>query len=255
MNASKKKRLLVLAVLAVVIGVAYYAYRRYGQPEFRYAGTLEATTIEIPARVATVIDSIPVREGDAIKKGQSLASLDCQEIRLAARLALDNFERAQKLRRAGAVSEEAFDQMQNRKQDSDTRLSWCEITSPVDGTVLNRYLEPSEWVNPGTKILSVADLSEVWAYIYVPQEVMSKLKVGSKVAGVLPELGERPFEGVIRKINEEAEFTPKNVQTQAERTRLVFGVKVAFANPSRDLKPGMTIEVPLQSEINSSRGE
>jgi HlyD family secretion protein len=63
----------------------------------------------------------------------------------------------------------------------------------------------------------------------------------------LPELNNREFDGKIIKINDEAEFTPKNVQTRSERERLVFGVKVSFlgANDQEILKPGMTIEVKL----------
>jgi HlyD family secretion protein len=68
-----------------------------------------------------------------------------------------------------------------------------------------------------------------------------------KLKGYLPELNSREFDGKIIKINEEAEFTPKNVQTRSERTRLVFGVKVSFfdSNAEEILKPGMTIEVNL----------
>ena len=55
----------------------------------------------------------------------------------------------------------------------------------------------------------------------------------------------KPFDGQIISIRNEAEFTPKNVQTRDERTRLVYGVKVQFQNPTRILKPGMTIEVKL----------
>jgi len=65
------------------------------------------------------------------------------------------------------------------------------------------------------------------------------------VKALAPELGMREFKGVITVINDKAEFTPKNVQTRKERTRLVFGVKITFQNPDRILKPGMTLEVSL----------
>jgi HlyD family secretion protein len=56
---------------------------------------------------------------------------------------------------------------------------------------------------------------------------------------------EKKFPGTIALIRDEAEFTPKNVQTRSERTRLVYGVKLVFPNPEGILKPGMTIEVKL----------
>jgi HlyD family secretion protein len=65
------------------------------------------------------------------------------------------------------------------------------------------------------------------------------------VNGYLPEAGDRAFPGRISVIYSEAEFTPKNVQTRSERTRLVFAVKVSFPNPDETLKPGMTVEVEL----------
>ncbi len=69
-------------------------------------------------------------------------------------------------------------------------------------------MEPGEWANPGTKLLSVANLDRIFAYIYVPQEIMSKLSVGQKLDGFIPELDEH-FPGSIQPINSEAEFTLK----------------------------------------------
>ncbi len=66
--------------------------------------------------------------------------------------------------------------------------------------------------------------------------------------GMLPEAQNKKFPGRIIKISEEAEFTPKNVQTRAERTRLVYGIKVRFDNPDLILKSGMTIESTLLNE-------
>jgi HlyD family secretion protein len=137
--------------------------------------------------------------------------------------------------------------MRNQRDDTDVRLAWCSIASPIEGKVLSRYHEPGEWVTPGTKILTLANVRDIWAYIYVPQPRVASLSPGMKLKGYLPELGNREFDGTILKISDEAEFTPKNVQTQAERERLVFGVKVSFrdVNAEEILKPGMTIEVEL----------
>ena len=100
-------------------------------------------------------------------------------------------------------------------------------------------------VNPGTRLFTMANLDEPYAYIYVPQPLIAKLSLGQKLTGYLPELGMRPFEGSIVQIGEQAEFTPKNVQTRDERTRLVFAVKVLFKNDGSVLKPGMSIEVKI----------
>ncbi|MBV2167259.1 MAG: efflux RND transporter periplasmic adaptor subunit, partial [Bdellovibrio sp.] len=122
------------------------------------------------------------------------------------------------------------------------RRQWCEIKSPLRGTVLTTYFEPGEMVGPGSKLLTIGNLDEVYAYFYLPHDEISHLKLQQEVTAFLPELEKKPFSGVISFINPEAEFTPKNVQTREERTRLVYGVKVSFQNPEGVLKPGMTLE-------------
>lgn len=238
------KKLVIAIAGVLIISICFLISKLFFTQPFKYAGTIEVTRIDLPARVSTTIESIFVQEGDTIQKNQILSKLSCEDIFLQQKLAAENYERAVNLKRAGSISKESFDLFQNKKQDADIRKGWCEIKSPVNGVVLTRFLEPSEWVNPGTKLLTVADVSDLWAYFYVPQVVMSHLRVGNEVMGEVPEL-DRKFPGKITKINNEAEFTPKNVQTQSERTRLIFGIKVQFRTNDLVLKPGMTIESSL----------
>lgn len=240
------KKAIIAVIAVIVIGVAAATYLLLEKP-FRYAGTLEATKVDLSARLAAAIDQVRFHEGDRVKQGETLVILACEDYKIAARLAHENYNRSLKLSKIGSVSAETMDQMRNQRDDADVRLSWCSIESPIDGKVLSRYHEPGEWAVPGTKIVTLANIRDIWAYIYVPQPIVAKLSPGMKLKGYLPELDNREFDGAILKINDEAEFTPKNVQTQAERERLVFGVKVSFrdANAEEILKPGMTIEVEL----------
>ena len=150
--------------------------------------------------------------------------------------------------KSGGLPKEAFDLSLKNKQEADLKWSWCEITSPIDGRILTNFMDNNEWVMPGMKLVSVADLSHVWAYIYVEQPMLSQLKLGMSVEGSIPELAQGTFSGKIIKINDEAEFTPKNVQTREERSRLVFGIKIQFENKEQVLKPGMSIEVRLPED-------
>ncbi|MFL6653546.1 MAG: efflux RND transporter periplasmic adaptor subunit [Sulfurifustis sp.] len=241
------RRIIAAVVALVVVSAAAYAAFVVWQKPFRYAGTLEATKVDLSARLAAAIDQVRVQEGARVKARDRLVTLSCEDYKIAARLANENWERSRRLAKIGSVTQETLDQVRNRKEDADVRLAWCAIDSPIDGKVLSRYHEPGEWVSPGTKILTLANVRDIWAYIYVPQPLVAQLSPGMKLKGYLPELGDRVFEGVVVKINDEAEFTPKNVQTRQERERLVFGVKVSFrdANAEEILKPGMTIEVEL----------
>ena len=240
----KKRVILVVAALAACAAAAKLIF--FNKP-FLYAGTLEATKVDLAARLASTIAQVAPQEGDRVTKDEEVVRLVCDDVKVAADLAGINYERSLRLFKSGTISPDAMDQVRNRKDDSDVRLSWCSIRSPLDGVVLSRYHEPGEMVGPGTKLLTLANIKDIWAYIYVPQPAVAKLQPGEKLTGYLPELGMRAFQGTILKINDEAEFTPKNVQTRAERERLVFGVKVSFlgSNEAEVLKPGMTVEVAL----------
>jgi HlyD family secretion protein len=238
-----KKKIIPLVLIAVVGSLIFLKLRNSG--EFRYAGTIEATEVDLSARISGVIDSYGAREGEPVKKGQVIAALDCADLKLAAGIAADDFKRAEELYAGGSVSKENYDRLKYRRDDSALKVDWCSVKSPSAGRLLYAYREKGELVAPGTKLATVADLSEVWAYIYVPHDALAALKTGMELKGCLPEAGDKQFPGRVAVIYPEAEFTPKNVQTRKERTRLVFAVKVAFPNPEEMLKPGMTIEVEL----------
>lgn len=237
-----KKIIPVLIIAAVAAGI-YLKVRDGG--EFRYAGTIEATETDLSARVGGVIERYGAREGEPVKKGQTVAELDCADLKLAADIAARDFDRAEELYKAGSVSRENYDRLKYKRDDTALKAGWCSVKSPVDGRLLYAYREKGELVAPGTKLATVADLSEVWAYIYVPHDGLVKLSHGMEVAGYLPEAGDRKITGRVSVIYPEAEFTPKNVQTRKERTRLVYAVKVSFPNPDGLLKPGMTLEARL----------
>jgi HlyD family secretion protein len=233
--------LVLLAAVALTIKLIFFP------GSFRYAGTLESTRVDLSSRLSSSIANVTVQEGDHVAQNQELVHFVCDDVKVASDFANSNYERNLKLFKAGTVSPENMDLYKNRKEDADVRLSWCTIRSPINGTVLSRYHEPGEWVTPGTKLLTLANIRDIWAYIYVAQPDVAQLKIGEELIGRLPELGDREFKGKIIKINSEAEFTPKNVQTRNERERLVYGVKVSFlgSNEQEILKPGMTIEIEL----------
>lgn len=239
---------LLLVLIVVLVGIAV-KFLLYPTP-FVYAGTLEATKVDLSAQLPSLIASVKVDEGDHVSEGELLVALSCDDFLLSAKLAKQNFERVEKLVKSGSATVENLDQLKNAKEQAELKVKWCSLVSPISGTVLSRYHEPGEWASPGLKLLTLANVRDIWTFIYVPEPEVSKLKVGAKVKGLVPELPTQEFEGTIVKINAEAEFTPKNVQTQSERTRLVYGVKVSFlgANEQEVLKPGMTIEVRLPKD-------
>ena len=238
-----KGKLKIILPVAAVLAVAGWIW--WANRPFRYAGTVEATEVSPSPQIAANIASIEVREGDQVKKGQLLIQLDCSDYKIAADLAQRDFVRTERLYKEGSSPQEAYDKALNRRDDTALKVQWCSILSPIDGVVLARMHEPHEWAAPGVKILSLADLGGVYAFFYVPQTVLYKIRPGQEVPIFLPEDGNRPRKGTVAFIRPEAEFTPKNVQTRDERARLVYGVKVMLDNQDQVFKPGMPVEAGL----------
>lgn len=238
----KKMILIVVMGALLAAGVVLVLSR---QRTFTYAGTIEATEVTLSARVTGVIKNMAAQEGDTVAAGDVLVALSTEDLDVALAAASREFERARELVAAGSLNREAFDRIKFRYEDASVRKAWGTIRAPSGGTVLNRYREPGELVGPGTRLLTLAGLDTVWAYVYVPQPMLAHLSLGMPVKAVVTDDPGRTVQGMIIKINNEAEFTPKNVQTRAERTRLVYGIKIQFSNPDRFLKPGMVVEAVL----------
>lgn len=238
----KDKRLLAIPVVLVL---AFAGWTWLKGRDFRYAGTVEATEVSLSPRISSTISTVTVQEGDSVVRGQALVELGCEDLRLAASIAERDFARSERLYKDGATPFEAYDRTKTRRDDAALKVAWCRVDSPIDGTVLARVKEPGEWASPGVKLLTLADLAGVYAFVFVPQTELYKLKPGQEVQAFLPEAGGAPRKGRVAFVRAQAEFTPKNVQTREERTRLVYGVKIALDNADGVLKPGMPVEVRL----------
>lgn len=239
-----KKRLIPI-LLVVLLGGGGLVWWLLRPRPFFYAGTLEATDVTLSARVSSVISDIKVNEGDAVKAGQVLMTLTGEDLKLAADIAEKDFRRGETLFQSGSITQATFDQYKFKRDQSKLMVDWCTIAAPLDATVLHSYRENGEMVAPGTPLFVLGDLTEIYAFVYVEQPMLARLSLNQAVEGFLPEMPGKTFAGKITLIRDEAEFTPKNVQTQDERSRLVYGVKIMFANAGKILKPGMTIEVSL----------
>lgn len=126
-----------------------------------------------------------------------------------------------------------------------TAVDECTVTSPTDGYVQTRAVEPGEAVMPGSKVLEVIDIREVKATFYLPNAELAAAAPGRKVEVRPDAYPDRVFEGTIRYVAKSAEFTPRNVQTREDRDRLVYAVEVRIENPKGELRPGMPVEVSI----------
>ncbi len=134
---------------------------------------------------------------------------------------------------------------------AETRLSYTKIASPISGIILADHVESGEYVTPGAPIVTVGDLENVWLRGYINETDLGRVKLGQPVTVSADTYPEKAYRGVVSFISSEAEFTPKNVQTDKERVTLVYRVKIDIPNPDFELKPGM----PADAEIHLDQGE
>ena len=124
-------------------------------------------------------------------------------------------------------------------------LSDATVKAPVSGIVTSKLADVGEILPPRGAIVVVTDLDHAWANVYVDEQMVPALRIGEP-ATIVTDAGQR-LAGTITFISPKAEFTPRNVQTAEERSKLVYRVKVSASNTGGILKPGMPVEAELQA--------
>ncbi len=155
--------------------------------------------------------------------------------------------------RAGSRREE-IDAARARVAGVDAQIATLEksksdatVTSPIDGIVTERLLDPGEIVSPRAPVAVIADLDHVWAEVFVDEPMIPRIRLG-QAATVFTDAGGPGLPGTVSYVASKAEFTPRNVQTAEDRSKLVYRVKIAVDNSKGILKQGMPVEadIPLQ---------
>jgi len=132
---------------------------------------------------------------------------------------------------------------------AELNLSRCRLFAPITGRVLSKNREVGETVAPGTPVVTMGDLAHPWLNVYVSERDLGRIRLGMKASIYVDAYPGRPFEGRVAYVADKSEFTPKNIQTQDERVKLVYRVKIELENPEGVLKPGMPADavIPLDA--------
>jgi len=128
---------------------------------------------------------------------------------------------------------------------AEERLGDTTLFAPVSGVVLKKNVECGEVVQSGTPIFTIGEIDDPWIKVYIKEDKLALVKLGQRATITVDTYRDKVYEGTVSYIASEAEFTPKTVQTQEERVKLVFGVKVRVQNVNQELKPGMPADVNI----------
>ncbi|OGP55022.1 MAG: hypothetical protein A2162_00120 [Deltaproteobacteria bacterium RBG_13_52_11b] len=135
---------------------------------------------------------------------------------------------------------------------AETQLSYTVLRSPISGVVLVKPAETGEVVNPGTPVLTLAEIENVWLKAYISETDLGRVRWGQEVDVTTDTRPQKVYRGRISFISSQAEFTPKQIQTEKERVTLVYRIKIDIPNPNRELKPGMPADGKILLMSSSS---
>jgi len=202
--------IIAVVLVGVIIGI-YFAVQSTAQTNAAMvvSGTIEVTEINLGTQFGGRVLDVLAEEGQSVQEGDVLV-----EIRPG----------------ASACTSANCDE---------------KVRSPINGVVLDRLIEPGELTNPGTTLLTVADLNNLTLTVYVPEDRYGQIYLGQTYPVTVDSFPGVVFNGTVSHISDQAEFTPRNVQTVEGRLNTVFAIRLSLTNTTQDLKPGMWADVNL----------
>lgn len=260
-----RRRILAVSLLsALAAGLAGFLYVRKAAAPLEFQGWVEANLIFVSPDEMGRVETLAVREGDAVAIGAPLFSLDSDlqkaavaENEAAVINARQAYERAQALLKRAVGSQKTFDDAESalrsaeaRLNSAKTRLERRQLASPVQGTIQEVYFRVGEMVQPGRPIVSIMPPGNVKVRFFVPQAVLPSVHIDDRIRircdGCAGDLYAR-----VRFISVQAEFTPPVIYSLEERARLVFRVE-AIPEQAAALRVGQPVTVTLLSGVEVS---
>ena len=128
----------------------------------------------------------------------------------------------------------------------DTQIKKLTVYAPIDGVILTRNVEPGEFVQPGAAAFAMADLNNITITVYVPEDRYGQIKLGQQATVTVDSFPGETFTGEVIHIADQAEFTPRNVQTVEGRSATVYAIKLKVSDSEGKLKIGMPADVEFK---------
>lgn len=270
-------------VLFFVVGCSlyggYYLYRKIPDGLVQVNGRIEGNEISISSKLAGKIQTMNFHEGDNVHSGDVMATFDNRLAKAKldqAKASLDKAEAVLKLsskdsKRFNSLAKEgAIDLHKGEQATVEYKVSEANsalakglvdeaqsifddmsIAAPKAGTIMEKIREVGEVVPAGAPLYTLIDLDNLYLKVYVPENLIGKVKLGLKAQVYVDAFPNTPFLATVKAIASSAEFTPKEVQTKDERVKLVYAVKLYIDdNHEHKLTPGMPADAMIQIDPN-----
>jgi HlyD family secretion protein len=276
-----KRIIFILIVLGLIAGGGIYYYQNYGNEPvniIKLYGNIDIREADLGFRVSGRLKKLYFEEGDRVKTGDVLAILDqrpfldamhaakadVEQKKVAYQNAIRIADRKVELLKSKFVSTEETEAAQTtRDQDlaalnvskanldtANTNLADTVIYSPSDGMILSRVKEPGTILNVGDIVYVLALDVPIWARVYISETDLGRIYLGMKAKIYTDSNPTKPYEAQIGFISPVSEFTPKTVETEELRTKLVYRLRVIISNPDRFLRQGMPVTVVIDTSKN-----
>ena len=139
----------------------------------------------------------------------------------------------------------SLSQAQASLEMANTQFAKATVTSPASGTVLDLPMNAGEVAAAGATVVEVGDLDQVTLDVYIPENQYGQVKLGMKANITVDSFPGKTFAGTVTYISDQAEFTPRTVQTVDSRSTTVYKVEITIPNPDHDMKPGMPADATI----------
>jgi multidrug resistance efflux pump len=302
----------VLSVVAIValLGAAYGGFRYFSaQSEdlniVRVSGRIESPETYIAAPTATRIKSVAVKEGDAVRKGQLIVTLDSENLQKRITDSAPALKAALHARREtdvqiAAVQTEigearakshgflakifstksgrekketqlrsemlqaqmmsmqarsAVASVQSARTQASSKLSYFNITSPIEGKCTVRSAEPGELVSAGRVMLTLVGLNSAYMRGFVPESDIARIKIGQAAKVFLDSDETKPLSGRVTAIDDKPSFTPENIYFKKDRVRQAFGINISIDHSNGLAKPGMPADARIVLNSKNEKKE
>lgn len=210
---------------------------QYDQFQARHAGS-QAQLRQAEQVLALVVEG---PRAETIESARARVEQASATVRLAEanRLEVKRMEQEVVTRRA------EIDRAKAQVAVVDSQINDTVARAPVGGIVLSKSAEVGEVLAAGTTVVTIGDLDHPWLRGYINERDLGRVKIGTKVNVTTDSFPEKIYQGRVSFISSEAEFTPKQIQTEEERVKLVYRIKVEVENPNQELK----LNMPADAEI------